>query len=186
MAIIDFFEKGAGFIILLLVLLVLFLGIFVLVHRSSRKSYTGRIMIPIFFIELALLFGTLALGFSKSDDAVGAGVVPLLWILSILGLSLFLLIRGILGHEDKDPAWGRVSSVGIMIVFILLYLFFMQIIGYSLSTLLFLVSSMLYLSYRNWKVMLSLSAGWILFSYLVFYKLLYVPLPRGILIEWIF
>jgi len=186
MAIIDFLEKGPGFIILLIVLLFLFFVIFFFVHRSSRRAYTGRIMIPVFFIELALLFGIMALGFPKKGDAVGAGIVPLIWIIGILGLSIFLLIRGIWRHEDEDPPWGRVSSVGIMIALILLYLLFMQFIGYSLSTLIFLVSAMMYLSYRNWKVMIAISAGWILFSYIAFYKLLYVPLPRGILIEWIF
>jgi hypothetical protein len=68
----------------------------------------------------------------------------------------------------------------------ILYLIVMQIIGYNMATIIYLISGMYFLTYRNWKVMISLTAGWVLFSYFAFYRLLYVPLPRGLLIEWIF
>ena len=186
MEIIKFLGKGTGLWVLLAVLATILIVITLLVIKSSKKRYTGRIVIPIFFIELALLFGIIMLGFPDKGDEVGPGVVPGLWIIGILGLSIFLLIRGLLAHEDEDPAWGRTDKVTVFIAMTILYLIIMQIIGYNLATIIYLISGMYYLAYRDWKVMISLTAGWILFSYFAFYRLLYVPLPRGLLIEWIF
>lgn len=185
MELFKFFAKGTGFWLLLTSLVVLAIIAVILVRKSSKKEYTGRIIVPFIFIELAVFFGILALSFPVKGDEVGPSVVPLLWIVGILGLSLVLLFRALTGHEEIDPPWGKVSSVVVYIIMIILYLLFMQLIGYFLATAVFLLSGMYYLKYRNWKVMISVCAGWILFSYFAFYKLLYVPLPRGMIIEWI-
>ncbi len=186
MEIIKFLGKGTGFIILLAVLAAILIGITYLVIKSPRKRYTGRIVIPVFFIELSVLFGVITLGFPDKGDVVGPGVVPGLWIIGILALSIFLLVRGLFEYEDEDPPWGHVGKVAVFIAMTILYLIIMQIIGYYIATILYLFAGMYFLAYRNWKVMISLSAGWILISYFAFYRLLYVPLPRGLLIEWIF
>ncbi|RKX82195.1 MAG: hypothetical protein DRP58_10660 [Spirochaetes bacterium] len=185
MELIKFFGKGPGFWVLLAILAVIFLGIALIVLKSSKKRYAGRILIPVFFIELALLFGTMALGFPHKGE-VGPGVVPGLWIVGILTFSLLLFFQAISKHEEKDPPWGKISNVAVFILMTILYLIIMQFIGYYLATIIYLILGMYYLSYRNWKVMSSLTAGWVIFSYFAFYRLLYVPLPRGILIEWIF
>ena len=64
-----------------------------------------------------------------------------------------------------------------------LYLVLMHYIGYFVTTFLYIIVSVRYLKYTNWKVVLPLAAGWILFSYVAFFRLLYVPLPQGILLE---
>ncbi len=186
MEIINFLEKGPGFKVLLAVLAAILIVVTLLVLKSSKKQYAGRLIIPVFFMEFATLFGILALGFPKRGDEVGPGVVPFLWIIGIFGFSVLLLIRALIGHEDKDPVWGRIGKVSIFITMTILYLLVMQVIGYYLATIIYLVTGMYYLAYRNWKVMISMTAGWVLFSYFAFYRLLYVPLPRGLLIEWIF
>jgi len=187
MEIINFLGKGTGFSILLTLLFIIMIVAIFLIKRSSLKKYTGRIAIPLFFIELSVLFGIMALGFpDKGSDEVGPGVVPGIWIISILCLGLFLFIRGILKKEEEDPEWGRIGVVFIFMGMTIAYVFFMQIIGYTLATFIYLLSSMYFLTYRNWKVMISLTVGWILFSYFTFYKLLYVPLPKGLIIERIF
>ena len=186
MEIIKFLGKGPGFSGLLAVLIVIFFSIVLIVLKSSKKRYAGRILIPVFFTEMAFLFGILTLGFPDRGDEVGPGVVPGLWIIGILGFSVLLIIRTLIKHEDEDPKWGRTDKVAVFIVMTIIYLIIMQLIGYNLSTIIYLILGMYYLSYRDWKVMISLTAGWILFSYFAFYRLLYVPLPRGLLIEWIF
>ncbi|MDA3938844.1 MAG: tripartite tricarboxylate transporter TctB family protein [Spirochaetia bacterium] len=186
MEIIKFLGKGPGFWVLLTVLTVIFLSIVLIILKSSKKQFAGRLIIPVFFMEFAIFFGILALGFPDRGDEVGPGVVPLLWIIGIFGFGIILLIRGVIGHEKEDPTWGRIGKVSIFIALTILYLLIMQIIGYYLATTIYLISGMYYLAYRDWKVMISISAGWILFSYFAFYRLLYVPLPKGLLIEWIF
>jgi len=187
MKLIKYFGQGSGlFILLSIMLIILGIALFAVIH-SSRKEYAGRIMVPLFFIELAFVFLIILLNFpAKKKIGVGPGVVPLLWIIGIFAFSILLFIQAFLKKEDRDPKWGRVDAVLIYFGFTIGYLFLMQYIGYFISTILFLVGGMYYLSYRNWKVMISLTTGWLLFSYYAFYKLLYVPLPTGKLITWIF
>ena len=156
-----------------------------LVVRSSKRTYAGRILLPLFFLELSLFFLILALGFPQRGD-VGPTVVPVLWITGVMGLSILLLTRGLLGKEEPDPAWGRVDVVLVTLAMTIGYLLLMQVIGYIVATLIYIFSSMYYLSYRNWKTIGYVAVGWIAFSYFAFYRLLYVPLPKGSLIEWIF
>ncbi len=186
MELITYLGKGTGFILLLSIMVVLFgIAVFI-VLRSSKREYAGRILFPLFFIEAAVVFLVLLLGFpAKKEAGVGPGVVPLLWIIGIFSFSLLLLIKALLGFEEKDPKWGRIGVVFTYFGFTILYLILMQYIGYFIATIFFLVGGMYYLTYRNWKVIFSLTAGWLLFSYFAFYKLLYVPLPTGKLITWI-
>jgi len=187
MEIIKYLGKGSGLWILIVLMAAVFVAAGFLLNRSKLRNYTGRILVPLFFIEFVTVFGIIALGFPEvSNDEVGPGIVPGLWITGILILALFLLIKGLMGKEKVDPEWGKIGKVLIFIIMTIMYLFVMQIIGYTIATLAYLIGGMLYLSYRNWKVMITLSLGWVVFSYFIFFKLLYVPLPKGILIEWIF
>ena len=187
MEIIKYLGKGSGLGILIVLMAAIFVAAGFLLNRSKLRNYTGRILVPLFFIEFASVFGIIVLGFPEmKGDEVGPGVVPFLWIIGILVLALFLLIRGFMGKEEVDPKWGETVKVIIFIGMTILYLFMMQIIGYTLATLAYLIGGMLYLSYKNWKVMITISVVWVIFSYFIFFKLLYVPLPKGILIEWIF
>ena len=91
-----------------------------------------------------------------------------------------------LGLEENDPKWEKVGAVGAFLLFTILYLYMIIYIGYYISTLIYLSVSIYALSYRNLKVIAGLSFGWILVSYFAFYRILYVPLPVGKLIEKIF
>jgi hypothetical protein len=62
----------------------------------------------------------------------------------------------------------------------------MVLIGYFVASLVFITVAMTMLSYKRRFVILAISGGWMVFSYLVFYRLLYVPLPQGLLITAIF
>lgn len=187
MEIIKFLGKGTGLTLLIVGLLAVLGVVAFITSRSSKKEYTGRIVFPVIFMEIASLFLILLLGFPRNTgDNVGPGVVPFLWIIGIYVFSIILLIQALMGYEEKDPKWGHLKVVIPYFIFTILYLFLMQIIGYFIATIFFLIGGMYYLTYRNWKVMISLTAGWLIFSYLAFYKLLYVPLPKGRLISWIF
>ena len=116
MDLINFFEKGPGFWVLLAILALIFISISLFVLKSSKKRYAGRILIPVFFAEFALLFGIIALGFPDKGDEVGPGIVPGLWILGILGFSSLLIVRALIKHEDEDPKWGHVGKVSVFII----------------------------------------------------------------------
>jgi hypothetical protein len=179
--------KGNGFVFLMLALLVLFGIVFVFTFRSSRREITGQILFPVFFIEAAFIFFVVLLNFpAKKQAGIGASVVPLIWIVGITAFSILLLVKALLRGEEPDPEWGRVGVVFSYLGGTILYIILMNYIGYFIATALFLVASMYFLHYRNWKVMVSVAAGWVLFSYFAFYRLLYVPLPKGTLLSWAF
>ena len=187
MAIITFLGEGIGLLLLLGVMVVLLGVLAVLLNRSPKKEYAGRILFPVFFLELSAVFVILILGFpEKRGGGVGPSVVPVLWILGISGLSIVLLIRALTGGEEKDPPWGKVGKVAVFFGMTVLYLVLMQYLGYYVMTLLYVVVSMYYLGYRKWRVMVSVAVVWAVVAYFAFYRLLYVPLPGGVLIERIF
>lgn len=186
MNIIAYLNEGSGLLIMIAGAFLFFALIAFLVLRSSLREYAGRVLFPVFFIELALFFLVMAVNLPYEEDGVGPTVVPSLWIVGILGLSVYLLIRALRKLEEKDSPWGRVDIVALYIGMVVLYLILMNIIGYFIATLLFIVLGIRLLDYRNWKVIVPLAAGWILFSYFAFYRLLYVPLPQGSIIQMIF
>jgi len=61
----------------------------------------------------------------------------------------------------------------------------MWLAGYYLATLLFIPSAMLMLNYRKLPWIAGITGTWLLISYGVFEKLLYVALPSGVLASWI-
>ena len=66
------------------------------------------------------------------------------------------------------------------------YIVLMVLVGYFIASLAFLAVTMTLLSYRRRLVILAISCGWMVFSYLVFYRVLFVPLPQGLLINTLF
>ncbi len=187
MEIIKYFNSGRGLAIMITVLTIAFIVIAVLLRRSSKKNYTGRILFPVFFLFMSIGFLVYSSSLSgKLDDKVGPAVIPMLWLLGILILSIFLIIRTLLGYEDEDPKLGRICVVIAFLIGTIFYLFIMIYIGYYIATFLYISIAIYALSYKNLKIILTLSICWITLSYFAFYRLLYVPLPKGILIERIF
>ncbi len=181
-----YFGKGTGLYMMVSVLILLFAVIAFVISRSSKKEYFWRLIIPVFLIEASLGFLMVSLGLPVKGDEVGPSVVPNLWITGIILLSILIIIRTLFGLEDKDPKWGRIGIAGIFLAFTIFYLYMIIYIGYYIATFLYLSISIYSLSYRNLKVIAGLTFGWILVSYFGFYRLLYVPLPKGMLIERIF
>jgi len=187
MGIVRYLGKGSGLILLIIGMVVIFFTVLLVTLRSAKREFAGRIVVPVFFLEAAIIFLVILLNFpAKKQAGVGAGVVPMLWIIGISGFSILLLVKALIGSEEKDPKRGRIDVVLVSVGATILYLILIQYIGYFISSVLFLGGSMYYLTYRNWKVIAGVTAGWLLFSYFAFYKLLFVPLPTGTLLRWVF
>ncbi len=177
----EFLNTQLGFFVSLGGLVVFLLIVALILSHSEKKKFMGRILIPLGFIGLSVIFYLITTGFKKEGD-VGPAVVPRLWMFFLVVLNLYLLIRGFTGKEGEDPEKGRIDTVFLFVGLIVLYLVAIQILGYFLSTFLFIVIAMYMLSYKNHKVIISTALGWLIFSYFAFFKLLFVPLPKG----WIF
>ena len=168
---------------LMLLLFLIFLTIAYYTGRSKKIKYRG-IMIPVFLILLSFMFFVISYTFPSNED-VGPSVVPRLWIFILIPLNIYLIISNlkqkgeIAEHSDKKPVY---KFIGLLIAYLIGILY----LGYFISTFLFLFLSLYMLGYRKYLTMLLIDLGWLIFSYIIFYKMIFVPLPMGILIEAIF
>ncbi len=178
---------GTGKEFALLVLLFLLINLIVgfLVYNSRNRKLLSRILIITFFLSLSILFYILSFVFPESD-VVGPSVVPRLWIFLLIPLNILLLIKTLTNKNKVEEPGGNVNKVLKYILFLIVYLVGIYFLGYYISSFAFIFVSMYILGYRKYGTMLIISFGWIVFSYLIFYKTLYVPLPIGRIIEILF
>jgi putative tricarboxylic transport membrane protein len=173
----QYFSQGTGLVIWALLLLLLTIATGLAFHFTRRKQWTGQALIPTTLIALALLFW--AITFDFPSEEAGPALIPRLWILCLVGICSTMLFFIIRGQADKDPAAGRIGFVLVGIGCMVAYFFAIQFLGYFISSVIFLAIMMYLLSCRNPMIIVLVSAGWLVFSYVVFYKLLYIQLPLG-------
>lgn len=137
------------------------------------------------FILFYLVFAFLLKRESLTGDALGAGGFPM--ILGIIGLAILVFITArILKDKARIPIpmlnlkslEGRVLALNIVIFSA--YLLLLDIIGFALSTLLFLFGSARGLGYKKTVVLSLFSLLLTVILVATFGKLFMVPLPRGI------
>ena len=166
---------SAGFLLLLAVSAAFFRG-------PKYASLRIRIMLCIALLYLSFVFFLLSFGLDEIA-AVGssARTAPRLWA---SGLALFTgeaLRRTLKGRAPADPEKGDVRRVLAAALIVAFSLWGMNIAGYFLSSGVMIILLCLLLGERRPGVYLSLTVGWLLFSWLVFSKLLTLGLPSGIL-----
>lgn len=177
--------SGTPFAILSIILVIIWISCSYVVYRSQYVAILGRFMMIGFFLIVSILFLIQSMNF-PSSSAVGPAAVPRLWIALLIPLNLLLLFKTFSNRAELSDAGPRVDIVLSFVGFLIVYLFVMQVAGYFLSTFAFIIVGLYYLGYRNRRNTIIIAAVWILFSYIVFYKTLYVPLPLGMLFENIF
>jgi len=184
----DFLTKlssGTNLLILLCALAAMLIGLILLLIRLHKKEIVAQVIIIYFFLSLSILFYIISFSFPDVGE-VGPSIVPRLWIFALIPLNIYLLIRTLRNKDHIEKQKGNVNQVLFFIAFLAVYLIAIIFLGYFISTFAFLFLGMYILGYKKiWKMLL-ISAIWIFISYLLFYRLLYVPLPAGQLIELIF
>lgn len=177
MSFLQFLGEGLGLKILIAGLLAALAGIGIAVRLSGKKEYFGEILIPCALIALSLVF--FAVTYSFPTEEAGPAAVPHLWIFWTVLLCSVILWQVFKGTAKSDPKSGRLGFLLLVIVIVIAYYVAMQTIGYFISSFLFLVLLMHILSYKKKVVLYSVAVGWVVFSYIVFYKLLFIQLPLG-------
>lgn len=152
---------------------------------KQNDRYIGNILLPVIVLAFAGICFYQTFDFPGGRGDVGPAGVPYLWIGFTAIFTVMLIIQAILHRMPPDPVPGRVGFVLMFTGWLVLYLMAIQNIGYYVSTFTFLIVSMYILSYRNFVVMFGVSITWLVFSYFVFAKLLYIPLPEGPLIRFL-
>ena len=132
-------------------------------------------------IVLLIFFASLAVQV-PSIPAVSRGYPMVLLIISAV-MTVILLVKSLvkLKGEKKQPTEVAAQAKTIVpyCILIALYLFLMGKIGYIVSTVLFMIVSLLYLKLKNKIVLVVLSVVMTIILYFVFTNYLMVILPRG-------
>ncbi len=182
-----FLNTTNGLWTMLAVMVVFIFSMVPVVKRVFGKEYLGQSLVLLGVLYVAGVFYLLSLWFRPPRlGGVPSTVIPRLWIAGIVIVVAYLFIRIKLNHEEQDPASGDLKLVLKFCVSVIIYLIAMVYLGYYISSFLFLGYGMWTLSYRRWPVIVGITIVWVLISYFVFYRLLYVSLPQGVIITAIF
>lgn len=173
----QYFSEGNGLLIWILGLAGVMVGMAVLFSLSKRKAFTGQALVAAGVMALALIF--YAISFNFPGEEVGPALIPRLWILCIILLCSPLIFFCMQGKGEKDPKSGRLAFLLFNVAILLGYFFAIPRLGYFASSFIFLAVMMYVLSCRKPVTILLVCSGWVVFSYLVFYRLLYIQLPLG-------
>jgi putative tricarboxylic transport membrane protein len=175
---VKFFSGGIGLFWLTAGAAALFVGLAIAVWFSRLRPYLGNILIPSFLVILSLVLLFLTFGFR--DQEAGPEVIPRLYIAVILVLAGIVLLQVFRGQEKAVPKLDRKGFLVLLMAIFIAYFLAMPYMGYFLSTFLFIVVMLHILGYRKKALIWVIAGGWILLSYVLFYKLLYIQLPLGV------
>lgn len=169
-------------IFLLLGFVAIMLVFFFLFSKSKKlKPYRGQMMVITGLCLFFLLFFLMTFAFKVRKTMVHttAATIPRAWIYLMIPVAIMIVTSILNGKSGTDEPFGRWQlTLGIALAaFVSVFLF--ETIGYYLSSALFLVLMMFLLRERKVAVLVGVPVGWVLFTYLVFAKLLYITLPTG-------
>ncbi len=175
---VEYFSEGIGLLWLTIVVVAVLVGLGIAVRFSRMRPYLGNILLPAYLIVLSLVFWVFTFDFP--EDVAGAAVIPRLYIFLILVLSGLILLQIFRGKEKAVPRLERKGFLFLVMAILIAYFLAMPWMGYFLSTFLFIVLLMHMLAYKQKGRIWLIAGGWVIFSYFLFYRLLYIQLPLGV------
>jgi len=153
-----------------------------------------KIRINIVSSVLFLAFGVFLLLIPHvTGMAAGSALFPRIISVCILLLSVFLLAQNLPrllkaraggaqegSAEEKAITLHGATDFLVPAIGIMLYIVCINVIGFYVTTSVFLFASMRLLGYKNLKVTILSTIGTVAFLYFLFHMQLRVPLPQGI------
>jgi hypothetical protein len=101
----------------------------------------------------------------------------------LIPLSVYLLYAATVNRRQSAASGERTDLVWKFAALLSVYVVSTVYLGYFFSSFVFLMVTMYWLGLRRFGVMVGVSLGWLAISYWTFVRLLYVPLPAGLLVE---
>ena len=138
---------------------------------------------------VTLLFYLLTFNLRVSKLAAESGAtprtMPRLWAFLILLASVGAFVAMLKKDNKQDEPFNRwifALLVGVGSIFSVIMF---QYIGYYLSSAIFIFIVMIAMGERNKLQLILVPVIWCLFTYFVFYKMLFIKLPFGSLFSWL-
>jgi hypothetical protein len=171
-----------------ILIFVVFLGLIFAVIRPFKKlrPYRGQLILLAAVFWMGLLFYIISYSFPVPRGLMAsntnASTIPRAWFYSLVAATALALLPIFTAKETPDPEWGgSLKNIGIILGFLIISVVMFKFIGYYLSSALFVVATLWVLGVRKKIQLITLPLGWLVFSYFIFARLLYVQLPVGII-----
>ncbi|WP_438315828.1 tripartite tricarboxylate transporter TctB family protein [Sporosarcina sp. FA9] len=149
------------------------------IRNMDRKVALILMAIAVFYLILSYQLPDFA--FVQVDaDALPKGLGFLLLILAVL---LFVHNKPETEEEIEKRTLKKEDKMLLIytLISLLLFVFFLEILGFVLSTVIFLIVTMRMFEYRNWTRSIIVSVVFSLILYFSFNYVLKIYLPQGIL-----
>lgn len=138
-------------------------------------------------ISILVCFLSLNVGVGTFSEP-GPGLFPFVFAIFLGSASIIYLITSYFKQIRNSGAQIKYEELqlkrpGLVILFLLIYSLFLTRIGYLVSTffLLFFLFNTAPNAKREWKLGVIGALATVVISYIIFNKLLQIPLPKGIL-----
>ncbi|OYT13834.1 MAG: hypothetical protein B6I19_03085 [Bacteroidetes bacterium 4572_114] len=144
---------------------------------TCPKGFQGKINYDqiigggIFSFSIFFYYQTTLFQIPETVNITSPALIPDIWVTTLLLLSIILIIKS--KNKSDERANSSPKTVLIIIVFLLAYLVAMQWIGYFFTTPVFILATMYLLKYRKVALMAINAFGFVMFSYLIFNRLLW-------------
>ncbi|MBO4410266.1 MAG: tripartite tricarboxylate transporter TctB family protein [Spirochaetales bacterium] len=170
--------------------LVIMVGLYFLFNSIQRTKPVKAQLLCLCGMDLVtLLFFLLTFNLRVSKLAAEAGATPrtmprlwaLLMLLASVGAFVAVIKQGN-KPDEKFNRWVFALLVGVGSIFSVIMF---NYIGYYLSSAIFIVTVMLAMGEKNKLQLILVPVIWCIFTYFVFYKLLYIKLPFGTWFSWL-
>ncbi|MGY6588133.1 MAG: tripartite tricarboxylate transporter substrate binding protein [Wenzhouxiangella sp.] len=154
-------------------------------RRTRWRASRGEIVLLASLALTVLLAGVMTLQLPPRSvaDPIGPGGIPAVWLLALAPLLVWQMVavfRSPPGQAEKTNSLRLGITVGLFTLSLVL----MPLLGYLLVCLLYIPALTWFLGYRRIGVIAILTTAWLLFSEVVFQRLMHVDLPHGALLPW--
>lgn len=159
-----------------------------ILHQIKRLDpYKGQILVLCALLWVALVFTVITFSFHEGKGALAtatkASTMPRLWAGLMVPVAVLILAPIWKGQVKPDEKFGNWKLPLIVLCLVVACVAAFKYIGYYISSGLMILGIMILLKQKNKAVLIGLPLAWIAFTYGVFAKLLFIPLPVGRIFE---
>ena len=138
--------------------------------KELKKKIHSDVFVGIFLEALCTFFFLYGRNLPKE-----AKTFPNIVLFLIAALSVFVIIGGIRktkqmnsGVDVKNISWEQICYPLLTLAISTVYYFLFRYVGYFIATPILLVSLMLIFGVRNWKPLVFIPVGYLVFTYILF------------------
>jgi putative tricarboxylic transport membrane protein len=152
----------------------------------THKLVEAGVTLLIALFGVIVIIGSVKAGINWGAEGPRAGFFPFYIGIFILVSSAINLWHGL--RDDNDglfAEWGQLRQVLSVVVPTAIYVSAIPFIGLYVASTVFIAWFMRWLGKYSWPVVLAISFGMPIVTYLIFERWFMVPLPKGPLEEWL-